>query len=1046
MAFSRSEERDIQPVSISYSPSAYSPPASTPSYLSPTADEVGVDANAIERWLMSPTKPESTDAHTNKTSDEKNLPRQRLADVTVRRRRQQMQKMHQPSPPRSSQQERQNETPLTAKLFPHASLRQSKLMKQWQHEEQIKLHPSNPVATNINVSKKPEHSRQTVAMKIAAMEKASRGSSHSAIPTLFQTSSSNNTSKDVEKGKDKNKFPFGNDHLPHSRRYDSKDETPALPGVVSVESKEEISECDPSRDIDNKYDDKDNSPIVVTKEEKSNTKKICDQSETIGSIHEHPDVKITRRGTSSPGIAAIRRRRQQRLQQREMEKELQELEKEEQQGQSTETTKTITVISDTQENVNDSAIVHSSLSSQILKIPYNMSTNTVPISPLARNCQIQEADCRNNFIEKKNDDNCDAHDHTNRRIVSVSRTKKIHLLKRHNAGTGGNPLSRPAGLSVGEVRGIDIGATPPLQNNTKQLTIHSNNNCISTMGRLRAIQQQILDGNDSCTREGEHENEDGQRSLPLAVDDPLIASPPLGKYHPSRHQYEEEFVEKLSFQNPRQQQEQQQQEPRMESQTNPQGSLLYYNDHPNIINDDQDECPQNNPYGDQNKYNIASKSNKTTSDKEYCNIQNTRRIKAALARSRSHHHSIIKRNTDLNEIGNDIGRRGSESYNEGILKNHFQSGSISCSSVIATSTSIISVVSADSSCRSNNSRACVDDDGDEVTTIASMSGSISDCDERDGEDVSRLSIPTELNATGVKMTESSLTPSVDKYALAISLDERNQNQKSLYTSHGGNDVEESAIATLEESTIGSSSALTRKTPERLQELKKTSWVKLHVYDLLADDTQLDVWGCHFPLGQVFNAFNSSLHSIGTGAYHVGLEINGVEYAYGANSTRGSTGIFTCMPKSSPGYQFRTTIDFGNRVVMKYSNDAGNKNEEAVDGREIVQKMATEYLGTDYDLLRKNCCTFAYDVCIRLGISEKEIPSWFHNLAAVGAVTQDAANYTLAPITQLFSGNELDKFTEYLNETSLNDKLEAIQDAPSEDKSNREFIADTAYQF
>ena len=201
-----------------------------------------------------------------------------------------------------------------------------------------------------------------------------------------------------------------------------------------------------------------------------------------------------------------------------------------------------------------------------------------------------------------------------------------------------------------------------------------------------------------------------------------------------------------------------------------------------------------------------------------------------------------------------------------------------------------------------------------------------------------------------------------------------------------------------------------------------------------------------PLAQVFNAFNSSLHSIGTGAYHVGLEINGVEYAYGANSTRGSTGIFTCMPKSSPGYQFRTTIDFGNRVVMKYSNDAGNKNEEAVDGREIVQKMATEYLGTDYDLLRKNCCTFAYDVCIRLGISEKEIPSWFHNLAAVGAVTQDAANYTLAPITQLFSGNELDKFTEYLNETSLNDKLEAIQDAPSEDKSNREFIADTAYQF
>lgn len=890
MAFSRSEERDTQPVSISYSPWAYPPPATTPSHLSPTGDEAGVDANAIERWLTSPAKPESTDAHTNNTAHAKNLPTQRIAGATVRRRRLQMQQMRQPSPHMSSQQERQNETPRTATLSPRASLRQSKLMKQWQHEEQTKIPPPDPVEANINVSKKPEHSRQTVAMKIAAMEKASRGSSRAAIPALFKTASSKNTSAANEKGKERNKFPFDNDHLPKSRRYDTKDETPALPGVVSIESKEEISEFDQSRDIDNKYNNKSNSPIVVTKGEENHKQKIRDQSKTNSKMDEHPDVKITRRGTSSPGIAAIRRRRQRRLLQQRHQRR--EIGKEDQQRQSIETTKTITVISDTQENVNDSAVVHSSLSSKTLKIPYNISTNAVPISPLARNCQIHETDCRNDFIENKIDDNCDAHDHSNatcldnnviahsksnndikdKPIVSVSRTKKIHLLKRHNAVTGGKPLWKSAGLPTEEVRGIDIDATPPLQNNTKQLTIHSNNNCTST---------------------------------------------------------------------------------------------------------------------------------------------NTRRIKAALARTRSHRYSTNTGNTDLNEIGNDIGKRGSDSHSEGILKNHFQSASITSSSDIATGTSTISVVSLDSSCRSNNSRACEDD---EVTTIASMSGSISDCDERDGEDVSRLSIPTELNATGVKITESSLTPSVDKYAVAMS---------------SGNDVEELAIATLEESAIRASSALARKTAERLQELRKTCWVKLHVYDLLADDTQLDVWGCHFPLGQVFNAFNSSLHSIGTGAYHVGLEINGIEYAYGANSTRGLTGIFQCMPKGSPGYQFRTTIDFGN---------------QAVNGREIVQKMATEYLGTDYDLLRKNCCTFAYDVCTRLGISEKDIPSWFHNLAAVGAVTQDAANYTLAPITQLFSGNELDKFTEYLNETSFNDQLEAIQDGPSDDKSNPEFIADTAYQF
>ena len=161
-----------------------------------------------------------------------------------------------------------------------------------------------------------------------------------------------------------------------------------------------------------------------------------------------------------------------------------------------------------------------------------------------------------------------------------------------------------------------------------------------------------------------------------------------------------------------------------------------------------------------------------------------------------------------------------------------------------------------------------------------------------------------------------------------------------------------------------------------------------------------------------------------------------------------------MPKNSPGYQYRTTIDFGDRLITKkptYTGQHGSRRDEAVhrlvpgDGRAIVRDMAVEYRGTDYDLLRKNCCTFAHDACLRLGIKEEEIPSWFHNLAEAGAVTQDAANLTLAPITQIFSGCELDKFTEFLNETTLDDGLEIIQDG-SEGKKRNGFAADTAYQF
>ena len=65
-------------------------------------------------------------------------------------------------------------------------------------------------------------------------------------------------------------------------------------------------------------------------------------------------------------------------------------------------------------------------------------------------------------------------------------------------------------------------------------------------------------------------------------------------------------------------------------------------------------------------------------------------------------------------------------------------------------------------------------------------------------------------------------------------------------------------------------------------------------------------------------------------------------------------------------------------------------------------MAKEYLGIDYDLLRKNCCTFARDACMRLGIHKDEIPSWFMNLADAGAATQDVAYNTLQPITSMLS--------------------------------------------
>lgn len=55
--------------------------------------------------------------------------------------------------------------------------------------------------------------------------------------------------------------------------------------------------------------------------------------------------------------------------------------------------------------------------------------------------------------------------------------------------------------------------------------------------------------------------------------------------------------------------------------------------------------------------------------------------------------------------------------------------------------------------------------------------------------------------------------------------------------------------------------------------KRTNKVMIHVYDLIASETIVRLpWGCDFPLGQCFNAVNNGLHMMGTGAYHVGVEV------------------------------------------------------------------------------------------------------------------------------------------------------------------------------
>jgi hypothetical protein len=50
--------------------------------------------------------------------------------------------------------------------------------------------------------------------------------------------------------------------------------------------------------------------------------------------------------------------------------------------------------------------------------------------------------------------------------------------------------------------------------------------------------------------------------------------------------------------------------------------------------------------------------------------------------------------------------------------------------------------------------------------------------------------------------------------------------------------------------------------------------------------------------------------IGLGIYHTGVEIYGVEYAFGGNTTVRSTGVYQISPRSHQSFSFKYSIDLG----------------------------------------------------------------------------------------------------------------------------------------
>ncbi|XP_009104477.1 deSI-like protein At4g17486 isoform X1 [Brassica rapa] len=114
--------------------------------------------------------------------------------------------------------------------------------------------------------------------------------------------------------------------------------------------------------------------------------------------------------------------------------------------------------------------------------------------------------------------------------------------------------------------------------------------------------------------------------------------------------------------------------------------------------------------------------------------------------------------------------------------------------------------------------------------------------------------------------------------------------------------------------------------------------------------------------------NGYAYWFGLGVYHSGVEVHGIEYAFGAHEYP-STGIFEGEPKQCEGFTFRKSILIG-------KTDLG-----PLEVRATMDQLADKYKGSSYNLITNNCNHFCDDTCMKL--TGNPIPSWVNRLARIG---------------------------------------------------------------
>mmetsp|Transcript_7920 Transcript_7920/g.11231 ORF Transcript_7920/g.11231 Transcript_7920/m.11231 type:complete len:269 (-) Transcript_7920:393-1199(-) len=113
-------------------------------------------------------------------------------------------------------------------------------------------------------------------------------------------------------------------------------------------------------------------------------------------------------------------------------------------------------------------------------------------------------------------------------------------------------------------------------------------------------------------------------------------------------------------------------------------------------------------------------------------------------------------------------------------------------------------------------------------------------------------------------------------------------------------------------------------------------------------------------------YNPYVHCLGLGAYHTGIEINGVEWSYG--HTERGTGVYPCLPGSHPNATLRERIDLGDLDLTIHQV------------AECLERLRPPFAGFRYHLLYMNCNHFT--AAFYHELTSRSAPSYINRLSAV----------------------------------------------------------------